>query len=167
MSDNNDREKELIVVEESQAKVPEKAFPLCLLDKNSYIGIKGLVGIFFWFALIYFGYGIVHFFMWDNTFWGIVWNIFSKPIYLIYHICVFSFMYCLTWAVFDLSSFKKSLTRIILVVASIIYIISPVDAIPDLTPFIGQADDLLALIIGIVNAIALMKNKTKISVFKK
>ena len=52
MCDNNDREKELIVVEESQAKVPEKAFPLCLLDKNSYIGIKGLFGILFWFALI-------------------------------------------------------------------------------------------------------------------
>ena len=99
--------------------------------------------------------------MWENTFWGIVWNIFSKPIYLIYHVSVFSFMYCLTWATFDSSSFKKSFIRILLVVASIIYIISPVDAVPDFTPIVGQADDLVALIVGILNAIALFKSKQK------
>ncbi len=173
MCEKTDTTKEVIVVEEPVQVVPAipavpdipetsvKDFPLCLLEKKSYTGIKGLVGIFFWISLIYFGYGIVHFFMWENTFWGIVWNIFSKPIYLIYHVCVFSFMYCLTWATFDSSSFKKSFIRILLVVASIIYIISPVDAVPDFTPIVGQADDLVALIVGILNAIALFKSKQK------
>ena len=106
MCEKTDTTKEVIVVEEPVQVVPAipavpdisetsvKDFPLCLLEKKSYTGIKGLVGIFFWVSLIYFGYGIVHFFMWENTFWGIVWNIFSKPIYLIYHVSVFSFMYC-------------------------------------------------------------------------
>ena len=144
--------KDLVVAEEPTAKPTEKSFPLCLFEKKSYTGIKGLFGVFFWMSFIYFCYGIIHFFIWDITFWGIVWNIFSKPIYLIYHICVFTSMYCVTWAIFDLDSFKDCLVRIILIIASLIYIISPIDIIPDITPIIGQADDLFALILAMFNS---------------
>ncbi|MBR4569502.1 MAG: DUF1232 domain-containing protein [Candidatus Riflebacteria bacterium] len=53
--------------------------------------------------------------------------------------------------------------RTILIIISIIYVVSPIDAIPDITPMIGQADDLAALLIGIYNTYYIMKNnKTNI-----
>lgn len=159
MCDNN---KELIISEQREATNLACSFPLCLLEKKSYSGFKGLLGIFFWLSLIYFIYGMINLLFWGNTFWAIIWDLFSKPIYLIYHISIFSFMYCLTWAVFDYYSFKDKFIRTILIIISIIYVVSPIDVIPDITPMIGQADDLAALLIGIYNTYYIMKNnKTK------
>ena len=159
---NDENTKELIVTTTNNPTIAQKPFPTCLLDINSYTGIKGLVGIFCWIGCLYFIYGLIHLLMWESTFWGIVWNIFTKPIYFIYHFSVFSFIYCLTWATFELQSFKQCLGRIIIIIICIIYMFSPIDAIPDLTPIIGQTDDLLALIIAIFNAVSIFKNKPNI-----
>ncbi len=152
--------KKLVIVQQTIPNENLKiSFPFCLFSLKSYVGIKALFGIFFWLSVIYFLYGIVHFFIWDSTFWGILWNFFSKPIYLIYHICVFTLFYCMTWAIFDIVSFKNCVIRLLLIIASIVYVILPADIIPDITPFLGQADDIVAIIIGLTNAISLIKNK--------
>ena len=48
------------------------------------------------------------------------------------------------------NKFKKTLS-IILVVVAIIYNVSPVDLIVDITPFIGLADDIVLTIAAFVN----------------
>ena len=157
MSDNN---KELIISEQKEPEKPSCSFPLCLLEKKSYTGFKGLLGVFFWLSLLYFIYGMINLLFWGNTFWAIVWDLFSKPFYFIYHLSVFTFIYCLTWATFDYQSFKDKFTRLLLIIISIIYVVSPIDIIPDITPMLGQADDLAALLIGIYNAVYVMKNSS-------
>ena len=153
--------KDLIVIQQNTTNEPLRvSFPFCLFKLQSYKGINALFGIFFWLSVVYFIYGIANLFIWNNTFFGILWNFFTKPIYLIYHICVFSFVYCVTWAVFDLVSFKNCVIRLLLIIASIVYVILPADIIPDITPFLGQADDIVAIIIGLTNAISLFKNRT-------
>ena len=161
MSENmNEDNKELIVIEQQSNESVVSRFPLCLLEKKSYTGIKGLLGVFFWLSLLYFIYGMINLLFWGNTFWAIVWDLFSKPVYFIYHLSLFSFFYCFTWAVFDYRSFKDSFIRIILIILSIIYVISPIDIIPDITPMIGQADDLAALLIGLYNTFYVIKYRS-------
>ena len=154
--------KEILIINQDSSVDSSKKFPLCLLEKKSYTGIKGLLGVFFWLSFFYFIYGMINLLFWGNTFWAIVWDLFSKPVYFIFHISLFSFIYSLTWAVFDYESFKNSFIRVLLIIISIIYVVSPIDVIPDITPMIGQADDLAAFLIGIYNAIYIMKkNKAK------
>ena len=161
--ENNETNALIPVTPNSDVATP---FPQCLLEKKSYSGIKGLLGVFFWLSLLYFIYGMINLLFWGNTFWAIVWDLFSKPLYFIYHLSLFSFIYCFTWAVFDYKSFKDGFIRLVLIILAIIYVISPIDIIPDFTPMIGQADDLAALLIGIYNTFYIMKNN-KINTEKK
>ena len=154
----DEENKEIALIKQTTVESAKSPFPLCLLDKKSYTGGKALLGIFFWLSLLYFIYGMITLLFWGNTFWAIVWDLFSKPVYLVYHISLFSFIYCLTWAVFDYYSFKDKFIRVLLIIISIIYVVSPIDIIPDITPMIGQADDLAALLIGIYNTFYIMKN---------
>lgn len=155
MSDNNN---ELIKIETREPNKASCSFPLCLFEKKSYTGFKGLLGVFFWLSLFYFIYGMINLLFWGNTFWAIVWDIFSKPIYFIYHLSLFTFIYCLTWATFDYKSFKDKFIRLLLIIISIVYVVSPIDVIPDITPMLGQADDLAALLIALYNTFCIMKN---------
>ncbi len=157
MSVNNN---ELIITDSKEPDKVTGSFPLCLLEKKSYTGFKALLGVFFWLSLVYFVYGMINLFFWGNTFWDIVWDLFSKPFYFIYHLSVFTFIYCLTWATFDYQSFKDKFIRLLLIIISIIYVVSPIDIISDLIPMIGQADDLAAMLIGIYNAVYVMKNSS-------
>ena len=156
----NEENKEITVVEQPQNDSVGRRFPLCLLEKKSYTGFKGLFGVFFWLSLLYFIYGMINLLFWGDTFSEIVWNLFAKPVYFIYHLSLFSFIYFFTWAVIDFKSFKENFVRIVLIILSIIYIIAPMDIIPDILPTIGQADDLVALLIGLYNAFCITKNRS-------
>lgn len=46
-----------------------------------------------------------------------------------------------------------------LLLLAIVYILSPIDAIPDWLPVVGQADDLLVLLFEIVDRVRKFKNK--------
>lgn len=40
--------------------------------------------------------------------------------------------------------------KILLIIFAIIYVVSPIDIIPDVIPIAGQADDLIAIIMAIM-----------------
>ncbi len=133
----------------------DQHFPVCLFEKDSYVGIKGFFGVIFLASLIYFMYGIIHFLMWDSSFWTFAVDLIAKPFYLLYHIGVFGFMYCVTWAVFDFELFKACFLKFFALVFSIAYIVSPVDFLPDILPIVGQIDDFIAIVIAVYNAVTM------------
>ena len=132
---------------------PSCALLKCLLNKESYTGSKSFVAVLFLCEVLYFLSGLYHFLTWQSSWF--VFELMSKPLYLLYHIGLFSFMYCVTWAVFELNSFKASFLRFLGIIAAIVYVCLPADLIPDFLPIIGQIDDLIAVAFGIYNAIAL------------
>jgi|GEM_PF-2549401 uncharacterized membrane protein YkvA (DUF1232 family) len=57
---------------------------------------------------------------------------------------------------------KPDLFLIICIIITVLYVISPVDALPDTIPFLGQLDDLLAVgITAIIGYIRSRKRKRK------
>lgn len=130
-------------------------FPACLLDFSSYTAGKSIVAIMFACSCLYFLAGIYHFICWENG--SFLFELLTKPFYLLYHIGVFTTMYCITWATFDINSFKTYSMRLLGVIAAIAYVCLPTDLIPDFIPLIGQLDDLVAVAFGIYSAVAMGK----------
>ena len=49
----------------------------------------------------------------------------------------------------------------VVTVLAVIYVIIPIDIVPDLTPFLGFIDDAIAILIAIGNAIRVIRNLKK------
>lgn len=148
-----------IIVSQSNSTSTTRPFPACLLDAKNYTAGKSVVAIMFLFSCIYFLSGLYHFICWDSG-WFLI-ELFTKPIYLLYHIGVFTVMYSITWAVFDFDAFKSSIMKFLGVIAAIAYVCLPADLIPDFLPLIGQIDDMIAIAFGIYSAVALGKPYVK------
>ena len=54
-----------------------------------------------------------------------------------------------------------TLPKIVVILISIIYVILPMDAIPDFIPFVGWVDDLVVSAIGILTAIAAVTGQVR------
>lgn len=52
----------------------------------------------------------------------------------------------------------QKINMTVVTVLAIIYVIIPVDIVPDLTPFLGFIDDAIAVLIAIGNAIRVIRN---------
>jgi uncharacterized membrane protein YkvA (DUF1232 family) len=54
------------------------------------------------------------------------------------------------------SRLRKAFSKLFFIIAGIlgVYIVSPMDFIPDIVPVLGQLDDVLATVLAIVNGIA-------------
>ncbi len=50
-------------------------------------------------------------------------------------------------------------TQLVLCVLAVLYVVSPVDLIPDVVPIIGWLDDITVFIAGIINFLHYIKNK--------
>lgn len=50
-------------------------------------------------------------------------------------------------------------TQLVLCVLAVLYVVSPVDLIPDVVPIIGRLDDITVFIAGIINFLHYIKNK--------
>jgi len=54
-----------------------------------------------------------------------------------------------------------TLPKIVVILISVIYVILPMDAIPDFIPFVGWVDDLVVSAIGILTAIAAVTGQVR------
>ncbi len=52
-------------------------------------------------------------------------------------------------------------TKLIIIVISALYVISPIDAVPDVAPFVGWLDDVVVGAIGALTAIAAVTGKLR------
>ncbi len=50
---------------------------------------------------------------------------------------------------------KGNLPKIVVVIVAIIYVISPIDVVPDLIPFVGYLDDVIVGLVGLKNAVSI------------
>ena len=55
----------------------------------------------------------------------------------------------------------QKINMTVVTVLATIYVIIPVDIVPDLTPFLGFIDDAIAVLIAIGNAIRVIRNLKK------
>ncbi len=58
-------------------------------------------------------------------------------------------------------------TKLIIIVISALYVLSPIDAVPDVAPFIGWLDDVVVGSIGALTAIAAVTGKLRRAKEKK
>ena len=136
-----------------------KRFPACLLDADNYTAGKAIVAVMFLFSCMYFLSGLYHFICWESG-WFLL-ELLTKPFYLLYHIGVFTIMYSITWATFDIETFKACAKKFFGVVAAIVYVCLPADLVPDFLPFVGQIDDMIAVAFGIYSAVTMGKPYVK------
>lgn len=119
----------------------EKSFPFVMLNIKSYDGLKILVLMVFLFGCWYFASGLIKLFTWQDK-WYIP-DTAVKTIYFFYHIFLFTIIYCFTWLIFDRKSIEGYVLSLFSIVFGIVYVLSPVDFVPEAIPFIGSFDDLL------------------------
>jgi hypothetical protein len=62
-------------------------------------------------------------------------------LYFLYHLLVFTVVYCFTWIIFDRAGADGFVLALFTTVLGIIYIFSPIDFVPDPIPVIGTFDD--------------------------
>ena len=55
----------------------------------------------------------------------------------------------------------QKINMTVVTVLAVIYVIIPIDIVPDLTPFLGFIDDAIAVLIAIGNAIRVIRNLKK------
>ena len=55
----------------------------------------------------------------------------------------------------------QKINMTVVTVLAVIYVIIPIDIVPDLTPFLGFIDDAIAVLIAIGNAIRVISNLKK------
>jgi uncharacterized membrane protein YkvA (DUF1232 family) len=143
--------------------VAPKAFPIAMLDFRQYDGAKAFALLIFCLACIYFASGLKNIFMWEDSWWKP--DTVMQITYFLYHLLVFTIVYCLTWLVFDKRGIEGYALALFSTLLGIIYVLSPVDFIPEAIPLAGSLDD---VIIGVGYVMVGMKgyynSKNKIDV---
>lgn len=129
-----------------------KPFPMALLDFKRYDGAKAFALLIFLLSLSYFGSGLLNIVAWENTWWKP--DAPMKMMYFLYHLLVFTLVYCLTWLVFDKKGIEGYALSMFSTLLGITYVLSPIDFIPEAIPLAGSLDD---VIIGIGSVIVGMK----------
>lgn len=117
----------------------QKAFPANMLEVGSYDGMKTFVVFIFMLALWYFISGIFKIQNWDNS-W-LLPDALLKTATFMSRLFILTLAYCVAWLTFDKRSLEGYVFSIISFALGIVYIISPLDFIPDMVPGIGMIDD--------------------------
>ncbi|WP_414756198.1 YkvA family protein [Anabaena sp. CCY 9910] len=143
-------------------------FPITLFYFKKYDGCKALVVFLFALSSIYFFSGFIGFLIDHNKwvhdlfygkpevviaskqwweFWkgdNLITNVVNSTlsyIDIVFRLFIFLCAYCLTWATFDPKNIEGYIMGLINTSLGIIYLLSPLDIIPDILPVIGSLDD--------------------------
>jgi uncharacterized membrane protein YkvA (DUF1232 family) len=117
----------------------QKPFPAILLDFNSYDGMKTLVAFIFILTILYFTSGLISLVFWEDKWW---WpDTVHKTAIFSFRLFVLVIVYCITWLTFDRRSLEGYIFAIFSFVFGVVYIITPLDFIPDFVPALSAIDD--------------------------
>ena len=125
----------------SQYVDSKSSFPFLMLNIKKYTFFKAIVAIVFVSSVIFFADGILTLFNWSNKWWRPDSTL--KTLYFLYHLLIFTLVYCFSWVVFDRKGAEGFALALFTTVLGIIYIFSPIDFVPDPIPIIGSFDDWL------------------------
>ncbi len=131
---------------------PPIAFPMAVFNFRNYDGGKALALLLFVLATVYFLSGLKNVLFWEDSWWKP--DFVMKLTYFLYHLLVFTLVYCLTWLVFDKRGIEGYALAIFSTLLGIIYVLSPIDFVPEAIPLVGSFDD---VIIGIGSVCVGMK----------
>jgi uncharacterized membrane protein YkvA (DUF1232 family) len=140
-------------------------FPKTLFEFNKYDGARALTALLLLLASLYFLSGFLGFLFDHNpwlhdlffkspqiqvskTAWWQFWKSFHTAVIHItsyidisFRLLVFLCAYCLAWATFDPRNIEGYVMGFLNACLGLVYIISPIDAIPDVVPVAGTVDD--------------------------
>lgn len=120
-------------------EVQKAAFPRNLIQFEHYDGAKCLV-VFLFLLALYFFFSVL---FEESGSWYEVWKYVTQPIKFIASLSGLIVAYLVLWLTFDRKSIEGYALSIFSFVIGIVYIILPIDAIPDAIPFFGQLDDIV------------------------
>jgi len=130
-----------------------KSFPQALFEFKNYDGGKAFAALLFLLTCLYFGSGLWALFCWEDKWWRP--DFAFKFGYFLYHLFVFTIIYCVLWLAFDKRGIEGFVLSLFSTLLGIIYIISPIDFIPDPIPVVGAWDD---VIVGVGSIILGLKS---------
>lgn len=125
-----------------------KSFPLAMFEFRNYDGGKAFAAILFLLTCLYFVSGMWTLFSWEDKWWRP--DFAFKFGYFLYHLFVFTIIYCVLWLAFDKRGIEGFVLSLFSTLLGIIYIISPIDFIPDPIPVIGAWDDVIVGVSSII-----------------
>jgi uncharacterized membrane protein YkvA (DUF1232 family) len=134
------------------------SFPKNLFLSESYDGWKFLVALLLFISTIYFMTGFPGFlsihndlsvpktsgfipFVWNSVFGNAASSKVSSIVDLFFRFFVFICSYCLAWISFDPKEAEGYAMGLFNIIVGILYMLTPLDAIPDFVPFVGALDD--------------------------
>lgn len=119
----------------------QSSFPRNMLHFRQYDGMKTFVAFIFALSLCYFSTGMWALFIWENSWW---WpDSIHKAGFFGFHFLILTIAYCIAWLTFDRASLEGYVISILSFVLGVVYIITPLDFIPDAIPGLSMIDDAL------------------------
>lgn len=116
-------------------------FPLAVFDYRNYTPARA-VGLLLLIAnLAYLGMGIGSYSKWTEVWWRP--DTVVKNLYLGYHLLLFAVVTGICWLLYDRRSIEGYILSFLGAVFGVLYVLSPIDLVPDMVPVAGQADDLV------------------------
>ena len=141
-------------------------YPFCLVQFRQYHGIRPVFGVLFLLGLIYFLGGIWGFLSWENSWWRP--DSVARPLFILYHLLVFALIYCITWMIFDRRTIEGYVFSLFSIVLGVVYLLSPIDIIPDVMPVIGTWDDLFISFVSIfIGVVAFRRGQARVDVMER
>lgn len=105
------------------------------------------------FGLAYFCLGALTLLTWENSWW--VPDTALKAVYAIWYTIALVMSYSIAWMLFDPARAFAAASNLMLIAIGVIFIVSPLDIVPDVLPLIGIFDDIIAgggmILIGALN----------------
>lgn len=126
---------------------PVRPFPMAMFDFRRYDAVKFFAAIVFFLGSLYLVNGVLSLMFEKPPWWSHIWIVgwfFDTTLNIARftaRFVIFSICYLLAWLAFEPRSFKAYATSALTAVFGIVYMLAPLDIIPDALPGLGTLDD--------------------------